>query len=44
MIDPTFRNINRFLLSFKNGDDDPAINFFDMYFMSLVEKSKVLMC
>ena len=26
-IDPTFRNINRlFVLSFKNGDDDPTRN------------------
>ena len=37
MIDPTFRNINRlFVLSFKNGDDDPARNSFDKYYMSLV--------
>ena len=37
MIDPTFRNINRlFVLSFKNGDDDPRIDSFDKYYMSLV--------
>ena len=30
MIDPTFRNTKRlFVLSFKNGDDDPARNSFD---------------
>ena len=38
MIDPTFKNINRlFVLSFKNGNDDPAKNYFDEYYMSLVE-------
>ena len=38
LIDPTFRNINRlFVLSFKNGDDDPARYSFDQYYMSLVE-------
>ena len=38
MIDPRFRNINTlFALSFKNGDDDPARNSFDEYYMSLVE-------
>ena len=38
MIDPTFRNINRlFVLSFKNGDDDPTSNSFDEYYMLLVE-------
>ena len=27
-MDPTFRNINRlFVLSFKNGDNDPTRNF-----------------
>ena len=26
-----------FVLLFKNGDDDPAINFFDEYCMSLVD-------
>ena len=37
MIDPTFRNINRlFVLSFENGDDDPRINSFDKYYMSLL--------
>ena len=38
LIDWTFRNINRlFLLSFKNGNDDPKRNYFDKYYMSLVE-------
>ena len=38
LIDPTFRNINRlFVLSFKNGDKDPARNSFDRYYMSSVE-------
>ena len=38
MIDPTFKNINRlFVLSFKNGNDDPTKNYFDEYYMSLVE-------
>ena len=32
MIDPTFRNINRlFVLSFKNGGNDPIINSFFNY-------------
>ena len=36
--DPTFRNINRlFLLSFRNGDDDPSRYSFDKYYMPLVE-------
>ena len=38
LIDPTFRNINRlFVLSFKNGDDDPTRIYFDEYYMLLVE-------
>ena len=38
VIEPTFRNINRlFVLSFKNGGDDPTRNFFDKYYMQLVE-------
>ena len=38
MIDPTFRNINRlFVLSFKNGNIDPTRDFFDKYYMPLVE-------
>ena len=38
LIDPTFRNINRlFVLSFKNGDDDPTRISFDEYYMLLVE-------
>ena len=38
MIDPTFRNINRlFVLSFKNCDDDPARNSFDVCHVPLVD-------
>ena len=38
MINPTFRNIYRlFVLSFRNGDDDPTRNSFDEYYMPLVE-------
>ena len=38
MIDPTFRKINRlFVVSFKNGDNDPTRDYFDKYYMSLVE-------
>ena len=38
LIDPTFRNINRlFLLSLKNGDNDPTRDLFDKYYMPLVE-------
>ena len=38
-MDPTFRNIDRlFVLSFKNGNDDPTRNSFDKYYMPLVEK------
>ena len=38
LIDPTCRNINRFfILSFKNGDDDPSRYSFDKYYMPLVE-------
>ena len=41
MIDATFRNINTLLiLSFKNGDDDPAKNYFHKYHMPLVEIKK----
>ena len=43
LIDPTFRKINRlFVLSFKNGSNDPTKNFFDKYYMPLVE-IKILM-
>ena len=36
LIDLTFRNINRlFVLSFKNGNDDPTRNCFDKYYMPL---------
>ena len=38
LIDPIFRNIKRlFVLSFKNGKDDPTRNYFDKYYMPLVE-------
>ena len=38
MIDPTLRNIYKlFVLSFKNGNDNPTINYFDKYYMPLVE-------
>ena len=38
LIDLTFKNISRlFLLSFKNGCDDPTRNLFDRYYMPLVE-------
>ena len=38
MIDPTLRYINRlFVHSFKNGEDDPARNSFDEYYISLVK-------
>ena len=38
MTDPTFRNINRlFAYSFKDGDSDPAKDFFDDYHIQLVE-------
>ena len=38
MIDLIFRNINRlFVLSFKNGDDDPTRNYSDKYYMSSAE-------
>ena len=38
LIDPTFKNINRlFVLSFKNGDDDPTRNSFEEYYMLLAE-------
>ena len=38
IIDPTFRNINRFfVLSFKDGDNDPTGDSFEKYYMSLIE-------
>ena len=38
LMDPTFRNINRlFVLSFKNGDNDPTRNSFDKYYIPLVK-------
>ena len=38
LIDPTFRNINRlFIISFKNGLNDPMRDSFEKYYMSLVE-------
>ena len=37
LIDLTFRNINRlFVLSFKNGNDEPTRDTFDEYYMRLV--------
>ena len=43
LVDPTFRNINKlFVLSFKNGNNDPTRNSFDKYYMPLVD-NKVLM-
>ena len=34
LIDPTFRNINRlFILSLKNGNNDPTRNSFDKYYL-----------
>ena len=37
LIDPPFRNINRlFVLSFKNGGNDPIRYSFDEYYMQLV--------
>ena len=38
LIDPTFRNINSlFVLSFKNGNNDPTRDSFDKYYIPLVE-------
>ena len=38
LIDPTFRNMNRlFVLSSKNGDNDPTRYSFNKYYMPLVE-------
>ena len=38
LIDPTFRNIHRlFVLSFKNGSNDPTRDSFDKYYMPWVE-------
>ena len=38
MIDPAFRNINRFfVISFKIGDDHPTRYCFDQYYMNSVE-------
>ena len=37
-IDPTFRNINRFfVVSFKNGNNDPTKDYFNKNYMPLVE-------
>ena len=36
-IDPAFRNIKLFILSFKNIDNDPKRDFFEKYHMPLVE-------
>ena len=38
IIDSTFKNINRFfVLSFKDGDNDPTGDSFEKYYMSLIE-------
>ena len=38
LVDPTFRNINRFfVLWFKKSNDDPTGDSFDEYYMSLVK-------
>ena len=39
LIDPTFWNISSrsFVISFKNGDDDPTRLSFDEYYMPLIE-------
>ena len=38
LVDPVFSNISRlFVLSFKNSNGDPTRNFFDEYYMPLVE-------
>ena len=38
LTDPSFRNINRFfLLSFKNGDNEPTRDYFEKYYMPLVK-------
>ena len=38
LVDPTFSNINRlFVLSFKNGNNNPTRNSFDRYYIPLVE-------
>ena len=38
LIDPTFKNINRFfVLSLKNDDNDPTRGSFNKYYMLLVE-------
>ena len=38
LIDLTSRNINRlFVLSFKNGNNDPTRNYFHKYYIPLVE-------
>ena len=38
LIDPTFRNINRlFVISFKNGNNDPTRDSFNEYYMPIIE-------
>ena len=38
IIDPPFKNINRFIvLSFKNGDDDPTRKSSEKYFNTLID-------
>ena len=37
-MEPTLRNINiLFVLSFKNGDENPTRNYFHEYYMPLAE-------
>ena len=45
LIDPTFRNINRlFVLSFKNGNDDPMRDSFDKYYIPLMNCAPFTKC
>ena len=38
LIDPTFRNINRFfVLSFKNGNNGPTRYYFNIFYMLLIK-------
>ena len=44
LIDPTIRNINKlFVLSFKNGENDPTMKSLYKYYMPLVEISSFLL-
>ena len=45
LIDPTFRNINRlFLLSFKNGNNDPSRNYFACKILHVISRDKRFQC